>query len=135
MPRLPTILVIGSQAISTRPVSLAVVIARASHAQGAAACSRWRRRRSVSPGLRVARQQVIALLAPLRLLVRGPGGEAAQSADHRAVQGAGGGRHLGPRRLVHEWHELVGEPRHGAGDPDAADVRAAADAVDPAVFW
>src|SRR5215475_7400398 len=128
MPRLPTILVIGSQAISTRPVSsLAVVIARASHARGAAACGRWRRRRSVSPGLRVAGQQVVALLAPLRLLVRGLGGETAQGADHGAVQGAGAGRDLGTGRLVHERHELVREPRHGAGDADAADVRAAAD--------
>src|SRR5262249_56969816 len=30
--------------------------------------------------------------------------------------------------------ELVGEAGHGAGDADAADVRAAADAVDPAAL-
>ena len=37
-------------------------------------------------------------------------------------------------RLVHERHELVGEPRHRAADADPADVRAPADTVDPSAL-
>src|ERR1022692_4010153 len=133
MPRLPTILVIGSQAISTTPESSTVVIAFP---------SRWYPRsspagirgRSLSPALHVTGQELVALLAPLRLLVRGLRGEPAERPDHRSVQGARGRRHSRPRGLVHERHELVREPRHGAGDADAAAVRTAADAVDPAAL-
>src|SRR5215471_2139270 len=125
MPRLPTIRVIGSQDISTRPVSSAVVIALP---------FRWYLGTPVSPVLLVAGQQLIALLAPLRLLVGGLGREAAERPDDRPVQGARGRRHLRARRLVHERHELVGEPRHRARDADPADVRAPADAVDPAAL-
>src|SRR5580692_8821106 len=110
MPRLPTILVIGSQAISTRPVSsTAVIVISLPRADV----------RALSPGLLVAGQQLIALLAPLRLLVGRLGGEAAQRADDGAVQAAGRGRDPRARRLVHERHELV---------------REAADAVDPAAL-
>src|SRR6516164_11753105 len=122
MPRLPTIRVMGSQAISVSwPVSwpvfspLVVVIAR-------------------SPRLLVAGEKLAALGPPLGLLVRGAGGEAAEGADHGAVHAAGGGRYPRAGRLVHERHELVGEPRHRARDADAADVGAAADAVDPAAL-
>src|ERR1035438_5923093 len=120
MPRLPTIRVMGSQAISVSwalsevvGISFSTVVI-------------------VSPSLLVAGAEFRALRAPLRFLVRGAGGEAAQAADHGAVHSAGGRGHRRARRLVHERHELVGEPRHRAGDADAAHVRAAADAVDPA---
>src|SRR5215470_8183519 len=129
MPRLPTIRVIGSQAISTKPVSSAVVMAQLLYfpsARGTAGA--W------SPGLLVARQELVALLAPLRLLVGGLRGEAAKSADHGSVHGARRRGDLRSRRLVHERHELVREARHGAGDADAAHVRAAAHAVDPAAL-
>ena len=57
----------------------------------------------------------------------------AQVADDRAVaelhDRRGGGAAL---VLVHERHELVREAGHRARHADAADVRAAADAVDPA---
>src|SRR5689334_10178798 len=116
MPRLPTILVTGSHAISTRSgFSLAVVIESAP-----------------SPVGLVAGQQLVALGAPFRLLVHRLHGEAAQCPDDRAVHAAGRGGHLRPGRLVHERHELVREAGHGAGDADAAHVGTAADAVDPA---
>src|SRR6516164_1811578 len=128
MPRLPTIRVIGSQAISTKPVSSAVVIALLYSLPARGTARAW------SPGLLEARQELIALLAPLRLLVGGLRGEAAQGADHSAVHHACRRGDLRSRRLVHERHELVREARHRAGDADAAHVRAAAHPVDPAAL-
>src|SRR5437899_1259892 len=125
MPRLPTILVIGSQAISTSSVSFGAV--------GAS----WLSSRVVmvaSPGLLVSGKQGVALAAPLRLLVDGTEGDAPQGADDAAVHGADGAGHPGAGRLVHERHELVREPGHRAGDADPAHVRAAADPVDPAAL-
>src|SRR5208283_1190097 len=119
MPRLPTILVMGSQVISVSwlwsaaGTSFSAVVIE-------------------SPRLLVAGAEFGALHAPLRFLVRRAGGETAEGTDHRAVHSAGRGRYARSRRFVHERHELVGEPGHRAGDADAAHVRAAADAVDPA---
>src|SRR5919112_2419624 len=118
MPRLPTMRVIGSQAISTRPSpvparSVVVIV-------------------PPLPVGTVAGGQLSAGLAPLRLLVHRLGGDVTQGADDRAVHAAGRGRHLAAGRLVHERHELVREPGHGAADADAAHIRAAADAVEPA---
>src|SRR6476620_4615954 len=118
MPRLPTIRVIGSHAISTTsPDCFAVVVMSV---------------RPPSPGLGVAGLQHVPRGAPLRLLVDRAHRDAAQPADDRAVHRAGAGRDLAAGRLVHERHELVREARHGARDADAADVGTAADAVDPA---
>src|SRR5262249_42289141 len=129
MPRLPTILVIGSQAISTTPVSSAVVMPLPPVRRGRKVPpGRW------SPGLHVAGKELIALLAPLGLLVGRLRGAAAEGAADGAVHGARGRGALGRRGLVHERHELVGEAWHGAGDADAAHVGAATDAVDPAAF-
>src|SRR5689334_6933445 len=104
MPRLPTIRVIGSQAISMR-----------------SACLAWVASFSVavivrSPRLLVAGAELGALGAPGRLLVGRALGEAAQRADDGAVHTAGGAGHAGTGRLVHERHELVGKARHRAGD-------------------
>src|SRR5215469_14132670 len=118
MPRLPTIRVMGSQAISVSwPVvwPSVVVIAR-------------------SPRLLVAGEKFAALRPPLGFLVRGAGGEAAEGTDGGAVHLARRGGHPRAGRLVHERHELVGEAGHRARDADPADVRAAADAVDPAAL-
>src|SRR6266540_3548525 len=108
MPREPTILVTGSQAISTRFgatwASLVLVIV----------CS--------SPVGLVAGQQLVALGAPLGFLVHRPQGEASQRADHGAVHGGRGRGDPRAGRLVHERHELVRETRHGAGDADPAHV-------------
>src|SRR5215813_9823621 len=114
MPRLPTILVMGSQVISVSSGAASVVIG--------------------SPRLLVAGAEFGALHPPFRLLVHGLGGKAPQAADHRAVHAARGRRHGRARRLVHERHELVREAGHRAGDADAADVRAAADSRYPATF-
>src|ERR1039457_6763310 len=119
MPRLPTIRVIGSQDISLMSESCAVVIADPFP-------SKWARRPAQgrtaspcrSPGLLVAGQELGAPLAPLRLLVRGLGGEATQGADHRPVHAACGGGYPRSRRLVHERHELVREAGHRASDAD-----------------
>src|SRR6184192_3301310 len=122
MPRLPTILVIGSQAISTRSVG------RLSMSDGRSSTEVT----CHSPTLAVSGQQFRAPPAPLRLLVHLALGDAAQGAYHGAVHDGRGGGHPGAGRLVHERHELVREPRHRAGDADAADVGTAADPVDPA---
>src|SRR5882757_6112275 len=53
-------------------------------------------------------------------------------ADDRAVQTRRRRGNLATRGFVHERHELVRETGHRASDADAADVRAATDAVDPA---
>src|SRR6266702_5336888 len=131
MPRLPTIRVIGSQAISTTPVSSTVVIAHPSGTEG----SRPRApARPSSPVLLITAQELVAPFPPLGLLVGRLCRESPQRADDRAVERARGGRDPGTGRLVHERHELVGEAGHRAGDADPADVRAAADAVDPAAL-
>src|SRR5271166_2232021 len=120
MPRLPTILVMGSQVISVSwPCS---ALAGTSFSTVVIA----------SPRLLVAGAEFGALHAPLRFLVRRAGGETAEGTDYRAVHSAGRGRYARSRRFVHEGHELVREPGHRAGDADAAHVRAAAHAVDPA---
>src|SRR5215510_2224596 len=106
MPRLPPILVMGSLVISVSSGAASVVIA--------------------SPRLLVAGAEFGALHAPLRLLVGGALGEAAEAAYHRAVHAARGRRYGRARRLVHERHELVREAGHRAGDADAAHVGAAA---------
>src|SRR3984885_14116529 len=117
MPRLPTILVIGSQAISVSSFLPPAVVVIAD-----------------SPRLLVAGEQFGALGAPLRLLVSRLGGEGPQGAEDRAVHAAGGGGPPRAGRLVHERHELVGEARHRARDADPAHVGATADAVDPAAL-
>src|SRR5262245_64905630 len=105
MPRLPTMRVMGSQDIST---------------SGPCADSSF-----ILPPSSFSSP-------PGRLLVHGRAREGAEGADGPAVDGHGGGREPGARRLVHEGHELVGESRHRATDANAADVGAAADAGHPA---
>src|SRR5439155_23413828 len=85
----------------------------------------------VGPGP-VAGRQLRSAVAPRGLFVDGVVGEAAEVPDQGPVSGAHHRRDLGTGRLVHEWHELVREPRHRAADADAADVGAAPDASHPA---
>src|SRR3954470_4284317 len=124
MPRLPTMRVIGSHAISTRPVFWPVV------GFGAVAVMAGLSERG---GL-VAGAQPPALRPPAGFLVDGLRRDVAQLADHHPVGAARGPGDLASRRGVHERHELVGEAGHRASDADAADVGAAADAVDPAAL-
>src|SRR5690348_8944137 len=63
-----------------------------------------------------------AFAAPLRLVVGAGIGDGAKRADDVAVGRHASRRESRSRRLVHEWHELVREARHGAGDADTADV-------------
>src|SRR6478735_10189633 len=119
MPRLPTILVIGSHDISTTSVSWVEVFLVCVAVIGVP-----------SPGLREAGLE-LALGTPGGFLVEGGLGDLPQAAYGLAVERAPPRRQLGSGWLVHERHELVREPGHGAADADAADVRAAADPVDP----
>src|SRR5579862_5146198 len=122
MPRLPTIRVMGSQVISVSS-GVSPALPDSPYSSAVIVCS---------PRLLVAGAEFRALHAPARFLVRRARGKTAEAAYDRAVHAAGGRRDPRPRRLVHERHELVGEPGHRAGDADAADVRAPPYAVDPA---
>src|SRR4051812_36852349 len=124
MPRLPTIRVIGSQAMSTSLPASGLISSRVAMLSALL----------VAPPRGVAGGELVAVVPPLRLLVDRPVRDAAQAAHRRAVDAGDEGRDRAARRLVHERHELVGEARHRAADADAADVRAAADAVHPAAL-
>src|SRR6478735_11352683 len=95
---------------------------------------RARRRRPHLPGASRPGSEFGAGRAPLRFFVDRPTGHVPQAADHRAVESRRGRRDGGARWLVHERHELVREAGHRASDADAADVRAASDAVDPSAL-
>src|SRR4051812_22948762 len=121
MPRLPTILVIGSQDMSTSLPASGLTRSRTA----------IRALLSVPPPGLVARGELVAVVAPGRLLVDRRVRDPAQLADHAPVAAGEHRGHAGAGRLVHERHELVGEAGHRAADADAADVRAAADAGHP----
>src|SRR5215218_10754092 len=123
MPRLPTMRVIGSQAMSTIWPASGLILSRVAIAISSVA----------PPGL-VAGGQLVAVVAPLRLLVDGRVRHRAQPPDHLPVGGAERGRDHAAGRRVHERHELVREAGHRAADADAADVRAAADPGHPAAL-
>src|ERR1700735_5589402 len=109
MPRLPTMRVIGSHAISTRPFSSSVNFLTTI---------------ALPPDLLVAGGQVAAWFAPLRLVIERVRGDLPQASDRAAIDPAGHGGDAGPRRLVHERHELVGETRHRAANADTAHIGA-----------
>src|SRR3954469_16445578 len=85
------------------------------------------------PALLVARGELGPVVTPLRLLVVLPlDVQVAAPLQERAVREARRRRGDPAHGVgVHERHVLVGEARHRAGHADAADVRAAADPVDP----
>src|SRR3982750_3664576 len=124
MPRLPTILVIGSQDMSTMLGASGWSLSRVAMVIALL----------VAPARLVAGRQLAAVVAPARLLVDRRVRDAAQLADQRPVGGGDGRREPAAGRRVHERHELVGEAGHRARDADPADVRAAADAVHPAAL-
>src|SRR4029079_9180014 len=129
MPRLPTMRVIGSQAISTSWVFsvsvcrdwVAVISGLLTRAAGSA----------FSPAPLVAGLQLTALDPPAGLGVDRLERDAPQLADDLPVRAAGRAGDLAAGRGVHERHELVRETAHRASDAAPADVRAAAHAVDP----
>src|SRR5580700_6600265 len=117
MPRLPTIRVIGSQAISTRPLESSLnflVVATV-----------------LPPRSLVTGHELVPGRSPSRLVLECVVRDLPETSNRASVQPARHRRNLGAGWLVHERHELVGESRHGAADADTADVRATADAVDP----
>src|SRR5499425_3925584 len=73
-------------------------------------------------------------MPPLRLLVNRPFRDAAQTSNQLSVNAADPRGHLAPRRLIHERHELVREPRHCAADAYPAHIGAAPNTADPAAF-
>src|ERR1700712_3548513 len=132
MPRLPTIRVIGSHDMSTRVLGSFLACWGAGTVVVIEFCLSLASRHL--PGALRSCGQFLARMPPTRLFVQSASGDVAQIADHRPVEARRGGRDLAARWLVHERHELVGEARHRAPDADAAHVRAAADAVDPAAL-
>src|SRR5580698_10511548 len=130
MPRLPTILVIGSQFISTRfPFFWGVCTFGAVMVLIEGYLSLLSER----PGP-IAGGQLGARMPPLGFLVHGVVGECAETADRLPVNSNAGSGHFRARRLIHERHEFVGEPGHGAADADSAHVGTAADAGHPSAF-
>src|SRR5580700_3104599 len=113
IPRLPTILVIGSQFISTKfrdfdGVSLltpAIVAILGSFEV------------LIGPRL-VARGEFWSWMPPLRFLVYGSVGDGTQSSYCSSVDFNRCRRNACARRLVHERHELVRKTRHRATDAD-----------------
>src|SRR4029077_17983905 len=114
IPRLPTILVIGSQETSTRTGSLVRV---GSFSTTVIAQFSSVRCRPVAGG------ELGPRVTPSGLLVDSRVCDFAQGADCGAVDADHPCREMRARRLVHERHELVGESGHGAADADAAHVR------------
>src|SRR5450755_588993 len=142
MPRLPTIRVIGSQDISLTMIFCCegVSIAISCSPHSASAAHEIKVTATLfplpSPPLRVAAGQGPAPAPPFGLdVVLGLDVALAEIAHHRPVGVfRDPGRPPAPLVLVHERHELVREAGHRAGHADTADVRAAADAVDPAAI-
>src|SRR5579863_6927709 len=100
MPRLPTILVIGSQETSTRTGSLVRV--------GSFSTTVIAQFSSVG-GRPVAGGELGPGVPPSGLLVDSRVGDLAQCADCGAIHADDPGRQVRSRRLVHEGHELVRE--------------------------
>src|SRR3954452_9406929 len=99
MPRFPTIRVIGSHDMSTMLPASGLISSRTA---------------IVFSSLRavarlVAGRELTLVVPPFRFLVGGLVREAAQLADHWAVDAGHQRRCARARRLVHERHELVGE--------------------------
>src|SRR3954451_13785747 len=129
MPRFPTILVIGSQDMSTTfPAS------GCTRSLTAISVSPPRVGHLVAPARRVAGGQLWPVVPPLRFLVDGLVRDPAELPDHGAVEPLDRGGQTATRRRIHERHELVGEARHRAADADPAHVGTAADAGHPAAL-
>src|SRR5262245_37489552 len=73
-------------------------------------------------------------MPPLRFLINCLFRDASQTSDHLSIDSADPGGHPAPRRFIHEGHKLIRESRHCAADANSPNVRAAADAADPAAL-
>src|SRR5262245_30741456 len=129
MPRLPTMRVMGSHAISTSwpgsrltcDGSGMIVVIRLRFLNALHPKARQRNDQHL-PGASRSGFEFRAGVPPARLLVDGASGDVAQAADHRSVQARGRAGKLAARGLIHEGHKLVGEAGHGATDADSADI-------------
>src|SRR3954468_12368034 len=121
MPRLPTMRVIGSHAMSTmRP---------ASGLTGSRVAAM-----SVPPARVVARGQLRLVVPPLGLLVDGLVGDRAQAPDRLAVDVDRVRGHAAAGRGVPERHEFRWDAWTWSAEPDAARVGPPADARHPAAL-
>src|ERR1700730_11985708 len=147
MPRLPTMRVIGSHAISTTlvpgspeplppPRRSVMVMPMPPRSSPSIVLRRGPCfRRYASPRRLVTRAQLTAGRPPLRFLLDRLGCDGTQLADQWPVDHPGEtGRDQAAGWLVHERHELGGEAGHRARDADAAHVGTATDAVDPSAL-
>src|SRR5580698_416683 len=130
IPRLPTIRVIGSQFMST---SLRDFPALPDCDVGAMVVAMAVSFTVSGPG-GIARGQLTPGVPPLRFFIEFPVGICSERPNDASVKGDADGRDVCAGRLIHEGHELVGEPRHRAADADATDVGTAADAGHPSPF-
>src|SRR5690348_849942 len=73
-------------------------------------------------------------MPPFRLLVDVQIRNATQATQNAAPNPNHDGGKSGAGRRVHEWHELVREPRHGTANANSADVWAASDSIHPTPF-
>src|SRR3954454_23220361 len=119
MPRLPTMRVIGSHAMSTMRPASGLMGSRVAAI-------------ALPPARLVARVEMRALVPPLGFLVDGLVGDAAQPPHGAAVDADQVRADPAAGRRVHERHKFVGKARNRAADADAADVRAPADSGHPA---
>src|SRR5579859_1083661 len=90
--------------------------------------------RDESPCSLVARCQFPTFVPPGRFLVGRTLRYLTQASDSHAIDANNLGRELRSGRLIHKWHEFVGETRHGTADADAANIRATANASHPAAL-
>src|ERR1700680_295732 len=117
MPRRPTMRVMGSQFISTRLLFFSSSSEMVS-GNVAMAWSSLKWLLGVGAFWTIASCQFRTIVAPLRFLVDGRVGNTAQSTDHAPVAADERGGEHASGRLVHKWHELIGEAGHSAPDAD-----------------
>src|SRR6185312_12735031 len=115
MPRLPTIRVMGSQLISTKfrflpEVSLngSVIVPISLHPLRSCSFASWAHGVRARSGV-IAGNEFATATSPLRLAVDGIVRNCAKGSNHLSVERQRSSREASTRRLIHEWHEHVGE--------------------------
>src|SRR6476659_9176606 len=126
--------VIGSQFISTMLAGFFAAIGFVADID-IVGCLPWTLGRMTSVARRlVAGRELRTCVAPLGLLIEGRVGERPQRADEPSVRLDEGRRKDRARRLVHEWHELVGKAWHRATNANAANIGTSTHAGHPSPF-
>src|SRR5213076_475405 len=75
----------------------------------------------------VTGRQVGSRVSPPRFFVHGAIRDRAQHSNKTAIRPDDRAREGRARRFIHERHELIGKPRHGAADTNPTDIRTTAD--------